>query len=73
MDSVTGESASKNIDGSSGGGGEEVGIDVTWRRKGKSNDINDPIGVRVDDMVISGWGEGAGWIHHGEREVTLMM
>ena len=56
IDFVTGGGASNDIDGWSGGGGggEEVCIDVTWGKKGKFNDIDGSIGVRVDDMVVSG-------------------
>ena len=58
MDYVIGGGASNDIYGL--GGGEEADIDVTWKGKGKSNDINDLIQVRVDGMVVSGQGEGAG-------------
>ena len=60
MDSVIGGGVSNDIDGFGGDGGEEADIDVTWKGKGKSNDINDLIHVRVDGMVVSGQGEGAG-------------
>ena len=42
------------------GGGEEVYIDVTWGKKGKSNDIDGSTGVRVDGMVVLGWDEWVG-------------
>ena len=62
MDSVTGGSASNDIYGWDGGGsgGEKVCIDVTWGKKGKSNDIDSLTGVRVDGMVVSSWDEWAG-------------
>ena len=63
MDSVIGKGASNDIYDTVGGEGEGVGIDVTWRGKGKSNVIDDSIGVRVNGMVVSGWGETASWIH----------
>ena len=58
VDSVTGRGASNDIDG--WGGGEEVYIDVTCRKKGKSNDIYGSTRVMVDGMVVSGRGEGVG-------------
>ena len=36
MDFVIGGGGFNDINGSSGGGGKEVDIDVTWRGKGKS-------------------------------------
>ena len=65
IDSITGRGASNDIDGWDGGesgggdGGEKVCIDVTWEKKGKSNDIDGLTGVRVDDMVVSGRDEWA--------------
>ena len=59
MDSVTDKGVSNDIYDTVGGEGEGVGIDVTWRGKGKSNVIDDSIGVRVNGMVVSGWGETA--------------
>ena len=60
IDSVTGGGASNDIDGWGGDGGEEVYIDVTCRKKGKSNDIDGSTGVRVDGMVVSGRDEWVG-------------
>ena len=58
IDSVIGGSASNDIDGWDGG--EKVSIDVTWGKKGKSNDIDGSTVVRVDGMVVSSRDEWTG-------------
>ena len=48
MDFVIGGGASNDIDDLCGDGGEKVNVDITWRGKGKSNDIDGSIGVKVN-------------------------
>ena len=62
IDFITGGGASNDIDGwgKDGSGGEKVRVNVTWGRKGKSNDIYGSTRVMVDGMVVSGRGEGVG-------------